>query len=102
LTKKSLIDNGRFKERLAAIRSQGYFVDEGEAIDGIAGVAAPIRDFGGNVVAAVAVGFLLRSEDKKGLKKIIRETLKTASAISQAMGYVERREIASGDRLMKR
>jgi DNA-binding IclR family transcriptional regulator len=99
LTRKSITDNSRFKERLAAIRSQGYFVDEGEAIDGIAGVAAPIRDFGGNVVAAVAVGFLLRSEDRKGLKKIIRETLKTASAISQAMGHVERGEMGSRNRL---
>ncbi len=91
LTKKSVTDTGRFKERLAAIQSQGYFIDEGEAIDGIAGVAAPIRDFGGNVVAAVGVGYLLRSEDKEGQRKIVRETVKTASAISQAMGYLERR-----------
>ena len=87
LTKKSITDQERFRERLAVIRSQGYVVDEGEAIDGISGVAAPIRDFSGRVIAAVGVGFLSLSEDSRGLKKIIRETLKSASAISAAMGY---------------
>jgi IclR family transcriptional regulator, KDG regulon repressor len=89
ITSKSITDINRFKERLAAIRSQGYFLDEGEAFDGIAGVGAPIRDFNGRVVAAVGVGFLLRSETGKSLKRIIGETLKTASAISAGIGYSE-------------
>ena len=99
LTKKSITDKTRFSDRLAAIRAQGYFLDEGEAIDGIAGVAAPVRDFDGNVVAALGIGFLLRSEDRKGVDKIVRETIKAASDISQAMGYVEGREIEYRNRL---
>ncbi len=92
LTKKSITDYGRFKERLAVIRSQGYFVDEGEAIDGITGIGVPVRDFSGGVVAAVGVGFLSLSEEPKGLHRLIRETLKTAAAISAAMGYAGQAE----------
>lgn len=87
-TKKSITDEKVFRDRLPMIRSQGYFIDEGEAIEGITGIAAPIRGFSGEVTAAVGVGFISSSEDEKGIKRILRETLKTASAISQAVGYL--------------
>jgi IclR family transcriptional regulator, KDG regulon repressor len=87
LTKKTVTNEERFKERLAAIRSQGYCVDGGEAIEGVSGVAAPIRDFSKEVVAAVGVGFLSSSEDRAGLKRIIRETRRTADLISKAVGH---------------
>ncbi len=91
LTKKTVTNERRFKERLALIRSQGYYVDEGEAIEGVTGVAAPIRDFSKEVVAAVGVGFVSSSEPRTGVNKIIRETRKTAALISRAVGYIEDR-----------
>lgn len=91
LTKRSIINERRFKERLALIREQGYCVDEGEAIEGVTGVAAPIRDFSKEVLAAVGVGFVTSSEDRTGLNRIIRETQKTAALISKAMGYIDDR-----------
>lgn len=86
-TRKSITDYDLFIERLAGIRSRAYFVDEGEAIEGITGVASPVRDFTGTVVAAIGVGFISSCEDEKGLNRIIKETVRTAEAISQAMGY---------------
>jgi DNA-binding IclR family transcriptional regulator len=68
-------------------------VDEGEAIDGITGVAAPILDFTGKVVAAVGVGFISSSEDPKGLKNIIKDVLITAQTISQELGYLNRKKV---------
>jgi IclR family transcriptional regulator, KDG regulon repressor len=91
LTKKSITNDRRFKERLGVIRSQGYYVDEGEAIEGITGIAAPIRDSSKEVVAAVGAGFLSSSEDEKGVARIIRETRKTAELISRAVGYIDDR-----------
>ena len=91
LTKKTITNERRFKERLTRIRLQGYYVDEGEAIEGVTGVAAPIRDFSKEVVAAVGVGFVSSSETRTGVERIIRETRKTAALISKAVGYIDDR-----------
>jgi IclR family KDG regulon transcriptional repressor len=89
-TRKSTTDPRVFKEKLKKIREQGYFVDGEEAIEGITGVAAPLRDFTGNVVAAIGVGFISSSVNGKEVRKIRDEVLKTAQAISQEMGHLER------------
>lgn len=88
-TRKTVANVRLFKQRLARIRSQGYYVDEGEAIEGVKGVAAPIRDFSKEVVAAVGADFISAAEDEKNVDRIIRETRKTAELISRAAGYQE-------------
>ena len=100
-TKKSITNEKEFKERLAKIRKQGFVVDEGEGIDGITGVAAPIRDFTNKVVAGVGVGFISSSEDSKGLEKIIKDVLRTAQTISQELGYLGRRPALSSTKSEK-
>lgn len=89
-TNKSITDPKVFKKRLKKIREHGSFVDEEEAIEGITGVAAPLRDFTGNVVAAIGAGFISSSVDGKGVRNIQSEVLKTAQAISQELGHLER------------
>ena len=90
-TKKSLVSEKEFKGRLLKIRKQGFFVDEEEALDGISGVSAPIRDYTGEVIAGVGVGFISWSEDTKGKKIIIKEVCEAAKGISKQMGYFERK-----------
>lgn len=90
-TRKSLVRENEFKERLRRIRKQGFFVDEEEALDGISGISAPIRDYTGEVIAGVGVGFISSSEDAKGKKMIIQEVCEAAKGISKQMGYLERR-----------
>jgi DNA-binding IclR family transcriptional regulator len=92
LTKKSITDYGQFKRRLTLIRSQGYFVDEGETNVGFTTISAPIRNIEGKVVAAVNIGFNSALEDKKGLQRITQKTIKTAKAISAGLGYIDQRE----------
>jgi len=91
LTKKSITNEKEFKERLLRIREQGFFVDKEEALDGIAGISAPIRDYTGEVIAGVGVGFISSSVDSKEMKKIIKEVCETARKISKEMGYIERK-----------
>ncbi len=90
-TKKTLTDETLFRKRLGLIRSQGYYIDREEAIDGITGVAAPLRDFSGEVVAALGVGFISSAEDDKGVKRIVKEAQRAAEAVSRAMGYIEQK-----------
>jgi DNA-binding IclR family transcriptional regulator len=92
-TKKSLVSEKEFKERLLRIRKQGFFVDEEEALDGISGISAPIRDYTGEVIAGVGVGFISSSEDAKGKKIIIKEVCEAAKGISKQMGYLKRKRL---------
>jgi DNA-binding IclR family transcriptional regulator len=89
-TKKTITEPRAFKKRLKKIREQGYFVDEEEAIDGITGVAAPLRDFTGNVVAAIGAGFISSSVNGKEVREIRNEVLKAAQTISQELGHLAR------------
>jgi IclR family KDG regulon transcriptional repressor len=91
-TKKSIIKKDKFLQWLHEIRAQGFVIDIETAMDGIGGVAAPIRDFGGKVIAAIGVAFIASSVDSKTLKKILKETMATALNISRELGYLEKRE----------
>ena len=91
-TKKSLTNEKEFRKRLHIIRDQGFFVDKEEALDGVTGIAAPIRDYTGKVTAGVGVGIISSSLDPKETKYIIKEVCETARRISQEMGYIERKE----------
>lgn len=86
-TKSTTTDPYEFREKLARIRKQGYIIEDGEAIEGISGVAAPIHNFTGSTVAAVGVSFISSSVDAKGKEALLAEVLKAADAISQEMGY---------------
>ncbi len=88
-TRKSLVSEKEFKERLLRIRKQGFFVDEEEALDGISGVSAPIWDYTGQVIAGAGVGFISSSEDAKGKRTIIKEVCKAARGISKQLGYFD-------------
>jgi IclR family transcriptional regulator, KDG regulon repressor len=86
LTKKTITTKEEYKKRLHSVEKQEYVFETGEVFNGISGVAAPIRDFSGNVIAAVGVGFISSSVDGKGLRKIIKEVVETARTVSQDMG----------------
>lgn len=91
LTKKSIMNGTEFRERLLRIREQGFFVDKEEALEGITGISAPIRDYTGEVIAGVGVGFISSSVDSKGMKKITKEVCETGKKISKEMCYIERK-----------
>jgi DNA-binding IclR family transcriptional regulator len=87
VTRKSITDPALFKEKLCLIRNNGFLIEEGEAIDGVTGISAPVLDFSGKPVAAVGVSFISSSEDENGKSAIIKEALDTAREISRRLGY---------------
>ena len=54
-TATTIVDPRLLRRELEAIRRQGYAVNRGEFLAGIAGVATPITNFNGAVVAALAI-----------------------------------------------
>ncbi len=93
-TKKSLTRKEEYKEWLRLVREQGFAIDVETALEGITGVAAPIHDYTGKVIAGIGVGFISSSVDSKRLKRIVKETVGTALTISKELGYLEKREQA--------
>lgn len=86
-TNTTITDANILKKELLEIRSLGYCYIENEFIDGIVSIAAPIKDYNKNVIAAVSlVGPIQRIN---GIKKqqFINKVVEAAKEISINMGY---------------
>lgn len=91
LTKKTLTNEKEFKKRLLNIRRQGFYIDREEALEGVTGISAPIRDYTGEVIAGLGVGFISSTSNSCEIKNIIRNVCVTANKISREMGYIEKK-----------
>jgi len=76
------------ENQLEKVRQQGYAVSNQEALLGLSCVAAPIRDYTGQVAAAISVAGSTESLMQKDRKeKTIHEVVKAALDISNRLGY---------------
>ena len=72
------------------IRKDGYIVEREEAVEGIVGIAAPIRDYSRQVVAALGVALPVgQLNEGEGVKKIVDLVKNTTDAISSDLGYLK-------------
>jgi DNA-binding IclR family transcriptional regulator len=79
LTNTTIVDRGRLSLELERIRKRGYSVTNGESIRGVAGLAVPVCDSQGGVLAAIhlsALGDDLNAE----LKRKALDSLRAAAS----------------------
>lgn len=88
-TPKTLTDRRKLRERLAEVREQGYAVTIAENHPEMGGVAAPVRDHTGEVVAACGIGVPAFRMDAALIEREIPLVLRAAARISAALGYAE-------------
>jgi IclR family acetate operon transcriptional repressor len=87
LTPATVTDRGRLDRELEAVRDQGYATIVDELEPGLSAVAAPVRDRGGTVVAALtASGASLRLAPQR-LRLLGRVALEQAHALSTRLGH---------------
>ena len=86
-TPKSETDPGRLHKILADVASKGYAVTKEENHPEMGGIAAPIRDHGGAVVAACGIAVPSFRMDKQLVQRCIPLVLAAADAISSDLGY---------------
>ncbi|GAB7025436.1 IclR family transcriptional regulator [Geotalea toluenoxydans] len=86
-TLKTLTDRNLFLQRIGDIRRIGYALEFEEAIDGVWGVAAPIRNAGGEVVAAVGVALPMSTCSEEHIAETIASVTACAAAISSDLGH---------------
>jgi IclR family transcriptional regulator, acetate operon repressor len=87
LTSATVTDRARLARELEAVRDQGYATLVDELEPGLSAVAAPVRDRGGAVIAALsASGASLRLAPQR-LRLLGRVALEQAHALSTRLGY---------------
>jgi DNA-binding IclR family transcriptional regulator len=87
ITKNSIIDVEEFKTWLSRIREEGLAIDPEATFEGVTGIAAPIRDFGGRVVASIAAAMISSTVGREDIERISRALVAAAKAISKELGY---------------
>ena len=86
LTTRTITTKTKLEQELQQVREQGYAIDDGEIMEGLRCVAAPVRDMDGKVRYAISISGQIRDMHGKRLDSIITEIKRTAKEISYAMG----------------
>ena len=87
LTPNTIVDPEVLREELARIRQDGYAISRGEWLMDASGVAAPIFDYQGDVVAAVTISGPAQRFTDEAFQRYIPMILAVAHQISDRMGY---------------
>lgn len=94
LTAQTITSMDRLERELAEIRRRGYGFDNGEIMDGLRCVAAPIYDGNGRVRYALSISGLSANMQGDRLEKVIQAVVEAAHSISYSMGY---RDVAGAE-----
>lgn len=87
-TEHSITDPDTFRAEVAKTSRLGYAMDVEEVVEGIMGIAAPVRNAAGDVVAAVCIGLPATKQDDAGYIATAIDRLRLASEeISKNLGY---------------
>ena len=88
-TSFSITDKDAFSLRLEQIREQGYILEKEEAVAGVIGIAAPIRDYSRQVVAALGIAIPISTHNRTaGLNRMTDLLKKACETISSNLGYL--------------
>ncbi len=89
-TSCSITDEAAFSLRLEQIRRQGYLVESEEAVEGVIGISAPIRDYSRKVIAALGLALTSGEKHQKtGIQRCVDRVCKACEDISSNMGYMK-------------
>lgn len=101
VTEKTIIDPAVLRARLAQVRQRGWAVNSEERFLGASGVAAPIYDAHGEVVAALNVATLtvrFRRNKKRILTAVTEAAAQLSNSAGASHGMTPSRALAGKDR----
>jgi DNA-binding IclR family transcriptional regulator len=88
-TPTTITDQHALKQHLHQIAAQGFAVNNEELESGVAGIAAPIRNHTGEVVAAAVISApAIRMVPERLRDELIPRLRETADQIARGLGYV--------------
>ncbi len=86
-TNYTITEKQALLDELASIREHGYAIDNQEYLIGLKGMAAPIYDSTGTVVAALSVAGVEIRLDPEKTQMIIDQLVNYARKISYTLGW---------------
>ena len=86
LTAHTLVDLEDLEQELRTIREQGYAISRAEAIVGIVGLAVPVHDAHGTLVASIHVSALEAQMTPEHEKTVLAAARATAASIEAELG----------------
>jgi DNA-binding IclR family transcriptional regulator len=89
IASQSITNRKKFKNSLKEIREKGYTYEHSEAWEGVIGIAAPIRNHLGKVVAALGVGIPDFTPDNREIEETVGLVNETAKEISVGLGFIQ-------------
>lgn len=95
-TERTIISREGLVEELQAVRRNGYAVNHGEWREGVFGIAAPVRDSTGSVIAAIGISGPAMRFRQKDIRSRAVVVMEAAGEISAALGYRPRLPHRSG------
>ncbi len=87
---RTLTDAGEFLREMERVRQQGYAVNRGEWRETVGGLAAPVRDPSGQVVAALGVSGPIDRLRPSGYKALSADVIRAADGVTAALAGDER------------
>lgn len=91
-TPRTITSPGRLIRELDEVRARGYALDHREIEEEVECIAAPIRDYTGEVIAGLSISGRQKKIQTVLESRVVREVRKAASLISSRLGYVENTE----------
>jgi DNA-binding IclR family transcriptional regulator len=91
LTRNTITNCRALEKELKKIRQTGYAIAHGERIPHVSSVAAPIRDFKGDVIAALCLHVVTNRFTPERERELARLSIEAADNISREIGFTRSR-----------
>ncbi|MFT3820995.1 MAG: IclR family transcriptional regulator [Rubrivivax sp.] len=85
-TDRTITDPQAFLREMKRVRTAGYAINRGEWRDGVWGIAAPITDIRGTVIAALGISGPAERFRRRSIETWVPTVLASALDVSQALG----------------
>jgi DNA-binding IclR family transcriptional regulator len=87
ITSRTVTDIRKIVKKLDEAKRKGYYMEQDEVVEGLLGIGVPIRDFSGNVVAALGATQPVFQIKEGTVKGTIQQLLEASRSISKELGY---------------
>ncbi|RUM58846.1 MAG: IclR family transcriptional regulator [Persephonella sp.] len=87
-TKKTITDKEVLKKHIEEVRNKGYALDDEEWEDEVRCISAPVRNYKGNVIAAITISApSYRFSKERFISEVKEELLEKTFELSEKLGY---------------
>jgi IclR family transcriptional regulator, KDG regulon repressor len=86
-TPRTITNPDQLRKDLQKVKKDGYCISIEEFIEGVNTVGAPIRDYTGQVIAAITIVAPAQRMHERNIQQYVKKVVDAAQTISQAMGH---------------